>query len=302
MLINQIFAHIATTAMLAVSAFFAAQLMWQVAAPTPPFIPLTPQSALQDTTQDTSSSAGLFARYALFGTYTPPRVVEAAPEVVELVPTPPPEPRPTVRFALKGILDFGVNKFAIIAMNGQEETVTEGDYVDYLQVAEVHADHIIVVAPGIREQVFVDDANVEIKDTAAVAEASRLPPLPVSDANTFVPELDAIQVNALNQMRQTLNTNPLEMLNKVRVAPLRQGGKVAGYRVAPGSEARLFNAVGLRPGDVIKEVNGQAMAEVNTFREGVKFASEIGKQTRLDVVVEREGAEKRIVIDLSNAR
>lgn len=73
--------------------------------------------------------------------------------------------------------------------------------------------------------------------------------------------------------RQQLYRNPASLSDIVQVAPAHENGKLKGYRVNPGRNAKEFQQFGFKPGDVVTSVNGiglddpqRALELYNTIR------------------------------------
>ena len=67
---------------------------------------------------------------------------------------------------------------------------------------------------------------------------------------------DAQVTEAAVGYREQLYQNPTGLADVIQVAPAMENGKLAGYRVNPGRDPAQFTKFGLKPGDVITNVNG----------------------------------------------
>lgn len=76
--------------------------------------------------------------------------------------------------------------------------------------------------------------------------------------------------------------------NAFRLNPRRQGDRVSGVLVTPGSNPQIFAAAGFRDGDVIVAVNG---AQITSMIDVQQLQSSIAPGARLLLTVER-GADK----------
>ena len=79
----------------------------------------------------------------------------------------------------------------------------------------------------------------------------------------------------------------------IRPQPFMPNGQMKGYRVYPGRDRRAFAALGLRPGDLVKNINGQPLDNIQT---GMELFRTLGTASSLTVTVERNGAD--MVLDL----
>ena len=69
------------------------------------------------------------------------------------------------------------------------------------------------------------------------------------------------------QYRERLYNDPQSLADVVRIAAVREGDQLVGYRVSPGSAGDDFAALGFEPGDIVTGVNGLSLADpANTVR------------------------------------
>ena len=69
------------------------------------------------------------------------------------------------------------------------------------------------------------------------------------------------------QYRDRLYSDPQSLAEVVQVAPVRRGGDLLGYRLAPGRAREDFQALGFESGDIVTAVNGMSLSDpANTLR------------------------------------
>ena len=73
-------------------------------------------------------------------------------------------------------------------------------------------------------------------------------------------------------------------------------GQQQGYRVYPGRNRQQFAALGLRPGDLIKEIDGQALTDPT---EAMRIFQTLDSADQVSVTVERNGQPEVIVLSTS---
>jgi general secretion pathway protein C len=66
-----------------------------------------------------------------------------------------------------------------------------------------------------------------------------------------------------------------------------------GYRVYPGRDRRQFAALGLRPGDLIKDVDGAALTNP---QQAAEIFQGLGDKEQVSVTVERNGQPEVLVL------
>jgi len=74
------------------------------------------------------------------------------------------------------------------------------------------------------------------------------------------------------------------------------GGQQQGYRVYPGRNRRQFAALGLRPGDLIKDVNGASLTDP---QQAMEIFQSLGTSDQVTVTVERNGQQQVLTLTTS---
>jgi len=110
-----------------------------------------------------------------------------------------------------------------------------------------------------------------------------------------------------NTTRQTKQRNTASIQNVVadnlskltdviRPTPYLVNGEQAGYRVYPGRNRQQFAALGLRPGDLIKDIDGQSLTDPT---QAMQVFQSLGTAEQVTVTVERNGQPQTIVLKTS---
>jgi general secretion pathway protein C len=110
-----------------------------------------------------------------------------------------------------------------------------------------------------------------------------------------------------NTTRQTKTRNTASIQNVVadnlskltdviRPTPYLVNGEQAGYRVYPGRNRQQFAALGLRPGDLIKDIDGQSLTDPT---QAMQVFQSLGTAEQVTVTVERNGQPQTIVLKTS---
>ena len=97
--------------------------------------------------------------------------------------------------------------------------------------------------------------------------------------------------------RAQLYDNPESLTDVAQVAPVRDGDALRGYRLMPGRASREFAALGLRPGDVVTQINGLSLSEPSNT---VRLYQDMREATRATFTLERDGGTVTLDIDLSD--
>ncbi len=181
------------------------------------------------------------AQWHLFGESDSEQIKEAAPIDA---------PETRLNLTLRGVIaaDQEANARAIIAeQNRNELSYRIGDNLPGgAELSEVHPDRVILRRAGRYETL-------------------RLPKQPLSGNEAVLDESRAqLQLNpemaqVLTEYRQIMRDNPRALIDLVRPVPHQEGTEFIGFRLYPGNRKELFTQFGLRPGDLVTEVNGVAL-------------------------------------------
>ncbi len=191
----------------------------------------------------------------------------------------------TLALTLKGTMAGNDNRLtvAIIADNRNEEKIyTIGD---------------AVVAGATLHAVYTDRV---VLNRNGNLEALKLPKdLPTSSAPTRrqTSVNRAVSSDASSQSIQNVITqNATKLADVIRPTPYFVGGQQQGYRVYPGRDRKQFAALGLRPGDLIKDIDGAALTDP---QQAMQIFQNLGSADQVSVTVERNGQPQVLVLSTS---
>ena len=111
--------------------------------------------------------------------------------------------------------------------------------------------------------------------------------------------------NTTTRSRATSNTQSIQsvvsqnvskLADVIRPTPYFVNGQQQGYRVYPGRNRAQFSALGLRPGDLIKDIDGQALSDP---AQAMQIFQSLGNAEQVSVTVERNGQPETIVLRTS---
>jgi general secretion pathway protein C len=103
------------------------------------------------------------------------------------------------------------------------------------------------------------------------------------------------QTNA-SSLREVINRSPARLTDVIRPQPVFRDGKQQGYRVYPGRQRQQFSQLGLRPGDMITQINGMPLDDP---ARGMEIFRSLGEATQVTVTVERNGQQQVMTLDTS---
>lgn len=90
--------------------------------------------------------------------------------------------------------------------------------------------------------------------------------------------------------------NVSQLADVIRPTPYFVNGQQQGYRVYPGRDRQQFAALGLRPGDLIKDIDGQALTDPT---QAMKIFQTLDSADQVSVTVERDGQSEVIMLSTS---
>ncbi len=90
--------------------------------------------------------------------------------------------------------------------------------------------------------------------------------------------------------------NVSKLADVIRPTPYFVNGQQQGYRVYPGRNREQFTNLGLRPGDLIKEIDGQALNDPN---QAMQIFESLNNADQVSVTVERNGQPQVLTLSTS---
>ncbi|MDK2762211.1 MAG: PDZ domain-containing protein [Sphingopyxis sp.] len=191
-----------------------------------------------------------------------------------------------------GLTLFGVNineatggGSAIIAgEDGVQTSYGVGeDIAPGVKLVGVAFDHVLLDRGGARESLFLDQSGNADGAGPAV-------PLPAP-----TPESGSAPAGGTSAGGEL---SPTTLKAGVGFAPRTEDGRVTGLVVQPQGDGAIFRAAGLRPGDVIRSVNGRPVASAG---DAASLASQIAPGARLSLEIERGANVVPIALFLSKS-
>lgn len=208
----------------------------------------------------------------------------AAETVVEQVDEDIPET--SANLELRGVIPMAApsenESIAIIAEKGGDEKVyTVGEQVQRgLQLNAVYADRVVFRRGGRLEELRLPKMD-EGSGAQTRTRSTRRATAPQARAST---------------LRDVIGRSPTRLTDVIRPQPVFRDGKQKGYRVYPGRQRQMFSQLGLRPGDMIVQINGMALDDP---ARGMEVFRSLGDATQVSVTVERNGQPQVLTLDTS---
>lgn len=253
------------------------QLIWALIPGPAPLIITVPAAALTQSATSTTDSIELdsITGTHLFGEADKAAAIDAAPLETEVVA------ETKLSLVLKGTI-AATNQdqaLAIIEDSKKEEKVYAiGDpVVSGTKLHAVYPDRVILNRSGALEALklpreFQANTGPTVRDNTQVARAST------------------------SNIRDTVAGNVSTISEVLRPTPYFVGGQQQGYRVYPGKNRRQFASLGLRPGDLIKDIGGTPLTDPT---QAMQIFESLGNTDEVSVTVERNGEPQVLVLKTS---
>lgn len=97
-------------------------------------------------------------------------------------------------------------------------------------------------------------------------------------------------------IQNVVTQNVSKLADVIRPTPYYVSGQMQGYRVYPGRDRKQFQALGLRPGDLIKDIDGAALTNP---QQATQIFQGLGDKDQVSVTVERNGQPETLVLRTS---
>ena len=134
-----------------------------------------------------------------------------------------------------------------------------------------------------------------ILNRAGTLETLRLPKLSESLGNqSSSSSRRTTNARPSGSIQQMMQDGPASFTDVLRPQPYMPNGELKGYRVYPGRDRRKFAALGLRPGDLVTDINGQPL---NNLQSGMEVFKSLGNASQLTVTIERNGSPMQLTLD-----
>lgn len=102
---------------------------------------------------------------------------------------------------------------------------------------------------------------------------------------------------ALGESVQKLIAQGPEVIGEVlRPMPMYASGQLKGFRVYAGRDRQKFAKLGLKPGDVVTQINGVPLSDA---QRGMEILRSLGSAGSAQVTIERGGATQQLTVDAS---
>jgi general secretion pathway protein C len=260
-----------------------ASIVWSLvpgsATGDPVIAPANPQAALAPA--DATADAQSIVAAHIFG--------EASPDDEPIAQTAPAETdnlddTRLTNLTLKGTVAATPSDRAVAIIadgRNEEEVYAIGDSVgSNATLHAVYADRVVLNENGVLTNLklpreFPDAATTPTRrNTTSVSRAAR----------------------STSSIQSVVAQNVSKLADVIRPTPYFVNGQQQGYRVYPGRNREQFSKLGLRPGDLIKEIDGQALNDPN---QAMQIFESLNNADQVSVTVERNGQPQVLTLSTS---
>jgi len=186
-----------------------------------------------------------------------------------------------LNLTLTGVVARPVGGCALVIVQGQPESAfcAGEELTPGVRLDKVERDRILIMRNGTLETVPLKDL-----DKQANLIAPPPPPMPIVQ-----PSASGASVVDRRQLQQQMGKP--EFLSQALIVP-NPGGGFLVRQIQPGS---LYEKLGLKPGDVIRNVNGQALTSMDDV---MRLYQQFGSAQRVLVEVQRQGRNETLYYDM----
>lgn len=234
----------------------------------------------------------------LFGNANAKPVVSKVEEVSDV-------PQTQLNLVLSGVVSSNdPNRgAAIIEYRNNQNTYGVGDKIEGTNVTldEIYVDRVIIKNRVTRETLMLDGIDFDEANKKRANEAQltapRLGPQRAisSSTNLLQSRSNNDQIQALRAARQKLAQEPASFTDMIALAPHRIDGVFIGFKISPGSQPALFNSVGLQNGDVVVQLNGLDLSDLQQSKEAM---TQLQEAASLQLEVLRDGEYVSLELDI----
>lgn len=276
---------------------FAAQITWSLI-PKPESQSGQQARQIQQTSDAFNASApnniNKIINQNLFGDTTSKPVTASVDEVSDV-------PETKLNLILSGVVSSNdPNRgAAVVEYRNNQSTYGIGDKIEGTNVTldKIYVDRVIIKNRVTRETLMLDgldfdEANKKRADDTQTFSSD----IEQADANTTAQNQNKLnQAQALRQARQKLAQEPASFTDMISLVPHRADGVFIGFKVTPGVNPALFNSVGLKNGDVVVQLNGLDLTDLQQSREAM---TQLQQAESLQLEVLRSGEYVSLELDI----
>ncbi|MDG2460072.1 MAG: type II secretion system protein GspC [Luminiphilus sp.] len=191
---------------------------------------------------------------------------------------------------------------AVIKSGSAEQTYSVSDKLPasgQVVLAKVMPQQVVIDNNGTYELIKLYDGpgvSIPARPSKQIASPSA-PPQPNTRPKRRDGQQNAAAQKALaGEYVDQLYNDPASLATAVNVSPVREGDRLVGYRIAPGTDPAAFDTWGFEAGDIVTAVNGLALSDASNTIKLYQLMKEADEAT---FDIKRGGGTVTISVDLT---
>lgn len=269
---------------------FAAKLVWRII--PEPQLSATPTVSRTPVISSSSGKSGVniakIQQLNLFG--------NAAAKPAEPVAEVTDAPETRLNLTLTGVVASSEQEAgtAIIENRGSQAVYGLGEKIEGTNATlqKVYNDRVIIKNGVRNETLMLDGIDYDEANRRREMQARNRPEPEELEEDTVELSEEALEATA------ALRERPASFTDFISISPKTEEGQLIGYQVSPGKEPELFKSAGLQAGDVITQINGLDLTDLQQSQEAL---SELRNAQNIELTIIRDGSLTTLYLDLPEA-
>ncbi|WP_334060823.1 type II secretion system protein GspC [Alteromonas sp. S005] len=269
---------------------FAAKLVWRII--PEPQLSATPTVSRAPVISSSSGKSGVniakIQQLNLFG--------NAAAKPAEPVAEVTDAPETRLNLTLTGVVASSEQEAgtAIIENRGSQAVYGLGEKIEGTNATlqKVYNDRVIIKNGVRNETLMLDGIDYDEANRRREMQARNRPEPEELEEDTVELSEEALEATA------ALRERPASFTDFISISPKTEEGQLIGYQVSPGKEPELFKSAGLQAGDVINQINGLDLTDLQQSQEAL---SELRNAQNIELTIIRDGSLTTLYLDLPEA-
>ena len=266
---------------------FAAKLVWRII--PEPQLSATPTVSRAPVISSSSGQNGVniakIQQLNLFG--------NAAAKPAEPVAEVTDAPETRLNLTLTGVVASSEQEAgtAIIENRGSQAVYGLGEKIEDTNATlqKVYNDRVIIKNGVRNETLMLDGIDYDEANRRREMQARNRPEPQEEEEDTVELSEEALEAAA------ALRERPANFTDFISISPKTEEGQLIGYQVSPGKEPELFKSAGLQAGDVITQINGLDLTDLQQSQEAL---SELRNAQTIELTIIRDGSLTTLYLDL----
>ncbi|QDG40159.1 type II secretion system protein GspC [Alteromonas mediterranea] len=271
---------------------FAAKFVWRII--PEPQLSATPTISRAPVISSSSGKSGVniakIQQLNLFG--------NAAAKPAEPVAEVTDAPETRLNLTLTGVVASSDQEAgtAIIENRGSQAVYGLGEKIEGTNATlqKVYNDRVIIKNGVRNETLMLDGIDYDEANRRREMQARQRPAPQEDEYEGDTVELSEEAIEATAALRE----RPASFTDFISISPKTEEGQLIGYQVSPGKEPALFKSAGLEAGDVITQINGLDLTDLQQSQEAL---SELRNAQNIELTIIRDGSLTTLYLDLPEA-